>query len=497
MRAVDGPGREPVRQMNVVGLRRVLAVAIVAAAAILWLPPLPSSLWHDEAGTYWTAKGGVSETVDRALRYQGQSPLYYLLVWVTLKLGGAREIVLRLPSVLSMAVATVMVFRLGRDLIDEETGILATILFVSSTDVRFFSGDARPYALALAIAVAATLALVRWLGSGRRRDAIVYVTLAALVVYAHYLFAIVLLCHAAYAIRRTLIERIVPRGMLVTVTLLTAVLLLPLSWQFLSLWQRRATLVYMSAPSTDALFPVLAQPVTVVVLASSLLLARVLWPSIGLCAIRARPGSLLLLASWYALPPLLLFVLATRTPVHLFVARYYLSNVPALALLIAWLLRTVEPRRARLFVALVPLVLALATSWDEGTHLGAFRDAANIVRMTAGDSDMPVLVWSPLVEGNQVEWLRDAEKKSYLLALPEFYGLKRNVTALPNDIASPAAQAYLDGIKANFLTGDRPRLVLLGPPSSEAWLAQHLTPQRFVARRLGGRDWVATLFERK
>ncbi|HXJ85071.1 MAG TPA: glycosyltransferase family 39 protein [Candidatus Methylomirabilis sp.] len=473
-------------------------MVLVAAAAILWLPQLPSSLWHDEAGTYWTAKGGFSETVDRVIRYQGQSPLYYMVVWVTLKLGGAREIVLRLPSVLSMALAAVLLFRLGRDLVDEETGWLATIFFVSSADVRYFSGEARPYALALAIAVAATLALVRWLGSGRKRDAIVYAALAALVVYAHYLFGIVLLCHAAYALRRTLIERKVPLGMLVTVTLLTAVLLLPLSWQFLSLWQRRSTLVYMSGvPSVDALLTVLAQPATVVTLLSSLLLARILSPSIGLCATRARPGSLLLLASWYILPPLLLFVLATRTPVHLFVARYYFLNVPALALLIAWLLRTVKPRRARLLVALVPLALSLATYWDNGTHLGSFRDLVSIVRMAANDSDMPVLIWSPLVEGNQVEWLRDPERKSYLLALADFYGFNRNVTALPNDISSPTSQTYLDSIKADFLTEDRPRLLLLGPPSSEAWVAKHLAPRPFVSRRLGGMDWVATLFERR
>src|SRR5438876_11332789 len=113
-RASVKSGADTVRRSE----RRLFALGIAAAAAILWLPPLSSSLWHDEAGTYWVAKEGFAETVDRAIRYQGQSPLYYLIVWVMLHLGGASEIILRLPSLLSLTVTAVLLFRLARKLID-------------------------------------------------------------------------------------------------------------------------------------------------------------------------------------------------------------------------------------------------------------------------------------------------------------------------------------------------------------------------------------------
>src|SRR5205823_2604271 len=136
-------------------------------------------------------------------------------------------IALRMPSVIAACVATLLLYRLGKRLLDREAALLAGIVFVASAGVAFHAADARPYALALAFLVASTLALVRWLDRRRTRDLIAYAVLAALTVYTHYLFAVAILAHVPYAV-----YRLRSRGRrwwlhLLTPFLLVAVLLLP------------------------------------------------------------------------------------------------------------------------------------------------------------------------------------------------------------------------------------------------------------------------------
>ena len=89
---------------------RLLVGAIMALCCVrLWLMPLPTSFWLDETGTHWVIAGGFGEIVSRSLLLL-QSPLYCSIAAVADQLGPGSEIVLRLPSVLATAGATVMLY---------------------------------------------------------------------------------------------------------------------------------------------------------------------------------------------------------------------------------------------------------------------------------------------------------------------------------------------------------------------------------------------------
>src|SRR5262245_11446011 len=64
------------------------------------------SLWLDEFGTLWVIEGSFSQLMERVNAFQGQSPLYYLLVWFFVHLIGESEFTLRLLSLL-LGVGTV------------------------------------------------------------------------------------------------------------------------------------------------------------------------------------------------------------------------------------------------------------------------------------------------------------------------------------------------------------------------------------------------------
>jgi uncharacterized membrane protein len=78
------------------GLGALLALVIVR----LWLMPLPSSLWMDEAITAFLVQCGPAHPSLAAL--PALSPIYTALPRLLVAVFGFSEIALRLPSVLAM-----------------------------------------------------------------------------------------------------------------------------------------------------------------------------------------------------------------------------------------------------------------------------------------------------------------------------------------------------------------------------------------------------------
>src|SRR5258708_39336890 len=98
-----------------------------------------------------------------------------------------------------MAGAAYLLYRIAVRLFDRDSAILAVLVFACLPSVTYAASDARPYALALLIVNASMLLLLKWLDTGDKRIAAAYVVMAALILYAHYLFAPILLMQGLYA----------------------------------------------------------------------------------------------------------------------------------------------------------------------------------------------------------------------------------------------------------------------------------------------------------
>src|SRR5205823_12350945 len=112
------------------------------------------------------------------------------------------EPVLRLPSTLASAAGAYILFQLGRKLLNARAALVAVLLFVCAEPVAFAAADARPYAIATTVALAAMLMLVRWCETQQAGDGVLYCLLAALTLYFHFVFATTLLVHLVYAAYR-------------------------------------------------------------------------------------------------------------------------------------------------------------------------------------------------------------------------------------------------------------------------------------------------------
>lgn len=465
--------------------RRFLLALAGLLVASLWLRPMVSSLWVDETGSWWVVKDGIREAVSRSTTYQGQSPLYYLILWTTRVVGGRSEVVLRLPSLLFAGVAAFLLYRLAVRLVDPEFGLLAVVAFAGWPGIGFAASDARPYALAVLAVIASTLTLVEALDSGRRRAAVLYVFLAALVLYSHYLFGLVLVAHLAYAIVRvregsTPVTR---RGVVLTGAAI-AVVAIPLGAQLLSLWSRRGSLTLQDQPSVQWLAFFLVPPAAV----AALVLGGCVSALAGGISVRPRGlsrASWVLMLAWLIVPLGTLLTVSVLTPIRFLALRYTLSAAPAGALMFAWVVRSLRPRTARRIVAGLFAILSVLALGNPLKMAQDWRGAAAAVNVQA-DEHTVVFVHPAFIESTQLDWLTDPERRSYLLSPLSYYPMQGRVVLLPATFDDSSRGFVAEEARGVPDGTDRVLLVTnFGGAGFGPWLDGHLGAQGWTAQRVG------------
>ena len=391
---------------------------LLLIAPLLWLGHIRDSLWLDETITFWVVKDGAWQAVRRALEYQGQSPLYFLTVWLSVAIAGASEWALRLPSLVAFGAATVLVARIGMRLLSAQAGSIAAVVFAYGA-FRGIAHDARPYAVAIFFVLASTAALLRWLSSGTTRDAVLYTVMASLVLYSHPLFGLTFAVHLGTVIEYRIRGASVVRTRAVVVSqIVAAVLALPIGIQIAWLWRLRHALWFEPLPSP------------------TYLLAAIAWPVIlgGIAWLRRRRSSTsfpVWLVIWGLVPPVVLYLSSITTQVTVAVGRYAYSSMPARALLAAAMINSFrQPVR----VALVLCVVAIGLLSIAAGPLEDWRAAVDVARPLVVSDETPVLVRSGLPQALLTDWLEDPERAENVLAPLSFYRIRGRVLALPYDL---------------------------------------------------------------
>jgi len=476
----DGAQRIPQNEIERSGLRRMVYFTGVwtVSVGLLWILPLWSSLWLDETITYWVVRDGLPALFRRSLFYNAQSPAYFVTAWAAVAVGGAKEWVLRIPSILAAAASTVLVYRLGLRFGDWEMGALAAVCFASYWLVADAAITARGYAVGLLVLIGAVLALDRWIDRRRPMDWAMYVILSVLTVYIQPLFAIMFVVHVVQAADRARRGTATIGWSSAAVTAgAIGLLLVPLVVALPPVWQRR---MWMSAASGAAFrgwgdIRFALAPLAIV--ACVALLERRL-PAHYL----RMPAPLVLLLCWAAVPVLVVMAAARWMSPTVLVSRYFLSAAPAIALIMAWAIRGFRNSRIRL--VLVTMVACLAVI---GMGVGVerredWRGALHAAAAATSGNSAPVLVGAGFIESARLRLPLDLEEASYLVSPVAFYRVPGPAIPLPYDLGEHGA-AYLRQVSMILAKGDGP-FVLVDDT------------HRFFGRQfVGFRDWLEHEFE--
>ncbi|MFI6822012.1 hypothetical protein ACIBJE_13815 [Micromonospora sp. NPDC050187] len=193
---VPGGRRERVRRaVRPVWLWPTLLTLVVAATGIGHAQP-----WRDELATWSAAARPLPDLARLAATVDATVAPYYLLLHGWVAVFGDSVTALRAPSVLAVTGAAGLTAVLGERLFGFRAGQLGGLLFAVLPSTSRYGQEARPYALATLLAVAATVLLVTALRRPGRGRWAAYAAVVTALGLAH-LVALTLLAAHALAVR--------------------------------------------------------------------------------------------------------------------------------------------------------------------------------------------------------------------------------------------------------------------------------------------------------
>ncbi|MBI3934914.1 MAG: glycosyltransferase family 39 protein [Acidobacteria bacterium] len=489
-----------------------LCLLFAACIARLWLMPLASSFWVDELLTFFVVHHGTSHP-SLAVAPQISASIYYALPRAAEALFGFSEIAYRLPSVLAMGVAVLLIGRLATRLIHPRAGWFAAIAFLSLSGINYQAADARPYALGTCLAAASFWFLVRWLDTARWTDGIFFVLSAGLLWRVHLIYWPLYIVFFLYAVvRLSRCETTVRWLPAVAVLALLGAILLPVLLDALSILPQAASHAFAPLPEYRALFNSLKLGLVAVCGAGASVVYR--WhlvrvagsepacPPVGLSV---SWSATVLIGGWWILHPMCLFVYSHLSGNSVFLSRYLSVALPGgvlAAVAVAGIsMPTARWRQAALLLGMG--VLLLLGQWDVAWPRhdeSDWRGAAHQLHELGLDRDTPMICPSPFLEAKPPEWSPDYPLPGFLYAHLDAYVIPGRPLLLPFE-PSPEAYQYATAIAQDILARADQFAIYGGGRNARTWsrwfaARPELIGWRQTTYRQFGDVWVV-LFDRR
>ena len=417
----------------------VIYTLALLVALSLWLLPVRAPLWLDETVSYWGIAGGFTQIWARSVE-TASFPAYFYILWLTKAVFGAKEIVLRIPSILAMAAATYVFYRCARELFARDVAMIATLVFILDNRIWFAAIDVRPYPFAMLVTVVAILGYIRWSKTKKTSDAALLGVASAAVFYFHYLFGVCIV--AAFVVayftdrwRSLSTER---RQLGIAVSCF-AVLMLPVWPRIWHLSETRSTHTFADAPSFAVFLQAIGREFVPFVFVSTLVVAvlmrKVSTPD------RRRLRQFVMCAALALAPALILYIVSVTTPMHLFVNRYEAVVVSGIALAWAWSFSLIDSRLLRV-LGCAALVTCFAyqrfSSPMARDHSYSWKYALQVADANAGVDGAPVVICSDFPEADFQDMPTGPPSESSLFAPLSYYKVQSTVVPLPRALNEQA-----------------------------------------------------------
>jgi mannosyltransferase len=179
-------------------LQRMVLGAILVLSCVLTVYRIGAqSLWIDEATSLLVARLSPMQIIsERATSVN--PPLYFLLLHAWLQLFGETEFALRLPSAFFGVAGIAMIYRMGADLFDKTTGLIAAVLLCLSPFYLYFEQEARAYTLMTLLTLISTYGCIGLIRGRAGLFTAGYIVSSVLLLYTHFYGLLVVLAQNVY-----------------------------------------------------------------------------------------------------------------------------------------------------------------------------------------------------------------------------------------------------------------------------------------------------------
>lgn len=464
--------------------RAILPLVILSCCTALLSFPLTSSLWLDESVSSWIVSSDFGTLLTRVRDYQGQSPLYFIVLYYWSQIVGNSELALRTLSLLGAVATLICVWKIADELRDRETAVLSVIIILALDWFIKASVNVRPYSLALLSVTFATWYFLRWIRSDRYVDLLGWCAGVVLGFYFHYFFGAILIVHGCIFLLTPPDTRRRRLGVLSA-----ALIVIVFSWSsgishLAELAGREGLYSFTRLPGVVDLLKSIFSPAALVLIGTALLCARIAQPFSWERFAPVERRKLLWLICWATLPPLLFFTVSLLSGDSLFFWRFMVWSTPGFAIATAYLLRRTGPENARtmVFAVLALLIILIPRTWVLEDWRGAGLKAEKLLREKPGRG---LLIYPGFIELEQVSFLTDPRHREYLLAPFDRYPVARASELIPSGFERPDhAQFFTERIEP-----------YLAAHSEVVLIVQRL--RQFENPELVTEQYFAKFFERK
>jgi uncharacterized membrane protein len=428
-----------------------IGLATIAVALLLFIPRLTLELGLDELGSYWVVKDSLKEVIGRSIHIQGQSPLYYSILWASTGLFGFSALGLRVFSVFCTLISCLLIFQLGQLLFNRKVGLYSVFCFLCCSQVIESATNARPYALAITLGLAASVALVQWCRTQSTKWLVSYGFLLVATVYAHYLYALVILIHTPWLFINTFRSEPKKRSIflkqIVLLALFGIIALIPSVFQLHILSTKGAGLSFAEFPTLIALiktlFPADILLLIGLVFAFELTIWRHSRPNFS-----ERDGSnvgLIFICLFLLLPPVIIYIISYVSGHSIFIERYYSVRAVGIGLLGGVILASISSTRNQitLVVALIAMIAISQYAFITGERAKeGWESAASTIANLDHSNECTVFLLTGFIEGQTVKWLSDDMVSDFIRSPVAYYKLKNKTFLLPYTFDTNEGQKY-------------------------------------------------------
>lgn len=466
--------------------KALLPVLLALCVARLWVMPLTSSFWVDEAETAFIVHHGADHPSLAIIAPAIQSVYYFLPRWSEAWFGFS-EAAERLPSLLALAAALFFIARLAARLIHPQAAWFAVFASLTLRLFNYQAADARPYALGTCVAAASLWLLVRWLDSGQWRDAVLFLIAAALLWRVHLVYWPFYLVYAIYFLARSDRRASWMQALAISAGLVLA--LLPVASSALAMNRDAAQHAFAPLPAWAELGGSFKLRLVAACGIGGWILAR--WRRQGADS-RPSASAIALIAAWWLVQPLSLFAYSHLSGISLFSTRYLSIALPGAALAAAAAAAYFIPKSCWWPSALALGIAALlfGGQWRElwpPHHNSDWRGAARAVNALALGPSVPLLAISPFIEARPPAWSPDYPLPGFLYCPLDVYPVGGKLYLLPYG-DSPAGKQYAQTLAQGALPAAG-KFLIHGPASDVArwreWFAARPEFAGWRSRQLG------------
>ena len=151
-------------------LTRPLTLGLVAlsAAGLAVRFVVTRGLWLDEVTSVFEAREPYLAMLRTLRTADVHPPLYFSILWVTIRLLGSGQLAVRIPSIIAGALVVPSLYLLGKEAYDRRTGIVAAVIGSVAPLMVWYSQEARMYSMMTLFGVLALWAQLRVLRTPER-----------------------------------------------------------------------------------------------------------------------------------------------------------------------------------------------------------------------------------------------------------------------------------------------------------------------------------------